>query len=217
LPAKGIKTARKRQYRRGKYSFKNHMLTRIAPYIPQLTSITMLRSTLISFVLLNCLQANAQTPVNPIIKDYGTIYAIDNATLPAKNIDYKIVIDLKPANDDFNQVNKGLNNIARMINLHGAAGISKEQLHIVVAVHYTATPIILNNAGYQKKYGVDNPNLDLIQQLSAAGVKFYVCGQSLVARNYAFADVNPQVTIALSMLTVVTEHQMQGYSLLVFQ
>ncbi len=159
----------------------------------------------------------AQTPANPIIKDYGTVYALDQASLPNNKTDYKIVIDLKSANDDFSNVNKGLNNIARMMNLHGIAGISKEQMHIVVAVHYTATPIILNNRGYQKKYGVDNPNLGLIHQLQEAGVKFYVCGQSLVARNYDFADVNPEVTIALSMLTVVTEHQMKGYALLVFQ
>ena len=80
-----------------------------------------------------------------------------------------------------------------------------------------ATPIILNNTGYQKKYGIDNPNLELINQLKDAGVELYVCGQSLVARDYAFEDVNPQVETALSMLTVVTEKTMQGYQLMVFE
>ena len=159
----------------------------------------------------------AQTPVNPIIKDYGTIYNLDNVTLPDKSQEYKIVIDLKTSNDNFDKVNKGLINVARALNLHGVAGIPREQLHVSVAIHYTATPIVLNNAGYQKKYNIDNPNLQLINQLKNAGVEFFICGQSLVAREYAFEDVNPDVTIALSMLTVVTEHMMKGYSLLVFQ
>ena len=159
----------------------------------------------------------AQTPANPIIKDYGTIYGLDNVTLPDKSQEYKIVIDLKPSNDDYDNVNKGLINIARALNLHAVGGVPKEQLHVAVAIHYTATPIVLNNVGYQKKYGVDNPNLELISQLKDAGVEIYICGQSLVARKYEFKNVNPDVSIALSMLTVVTEKMMKGYSLLVFQ
>ena len=173
----------------------------------------------LSFALLSSisLASYAQTPANPIIKDYGTINSIDNVTMPDKSLDYKIVIDLKTSNDDFDKVNKGLINVARALNLHAVGGIPIEQLHVAVAIHYTATPIVLNNVGYQKKYGVDNPNLDLIKQLKAAGVEIYICGQSLVARKYPFEDVNPDVAVALSMLTVVTEKMAKGYSLLVFQ
>lgn len=161
--------------------------------------------------------ALAQQPANPFIKDYGTIKQIDNVAPNDPTVDYKIVVDLKSSNDNFNSINKGLNNVARLLNLHGVAGVPLEKLHVAVAVHYTATPIILNNTGYQKKYGVDNPNLGLIRQLKEAGVELYVCGQSLVARDYAFEDVNPDVETALSMLTVVTEKTMQGYQLLVFE
>ena len=159
----------------------------------------------------------AQTPANPIIKDYGTINSIDDVTMPDKTLEYKIVIDLKSSNENYDKVNKGLINVARALNLHSVGGIAKDQLHLAVAIHYTATPIVLNNIGYQKKYGVDNPNLELISQLKAAGVEIYICGQSLVARKYAFEDINPDVSIALSMLTVVTEKMAKGYSLLVFQ
>ena len=169
---------------------------------------------LLGMALATC---QAQSPANPIIKDYGTINKIDGVKENDKNLDYKIVIDLKSSNENYDNVNKGLNNVARLLNLHGVAGIPEEKLHVAVAVHYTATPIILNNEGYKKKYGVDNPNLDLINQLKAAGVELYVCGQSLIARNYAFEDVNPKVEIGLSMLTVVTEKMMKGYQLLVFQ
>jgi intracellular sulfur oxidation DsrE/DsrF family protein len=175
----------------------------------------MRRLTLILIVLTNQV-CWAQTPANPIIKDYGTINKIDGLGNNDDKIDYKIVIDLKASNDDYKSVNKGLNNVARMLNLHGVAGVPKEKLHVAVAVHYTATPIILDNDGYQKKYGVDNPNLGLINQLKEAGVELYVCGQSLVARKYDFENVNPQVEIGHSMLTVVSEKMMKGYQLLVF-
>ena len=173
----------------------------------------------LSFLIMTgfSLQSIAQVPVNPIIKDFGTINQIDGVAPSDKTIDYKIVIDLKSSNDDFSAVNKGLNNVARLLNLHGAAGIPSDKLHVAVAVHYTATPIILNNEGYQKKYGVDNPNLQLIDQLTSAGVEIYVCGQSLVARDYAFKNVNSKIEIGLSMLTVVSEKTMKGYELLVFE
>jgi intracellular sulfur oxidation DsrE/DsrF family protein len=171
----------------------------------------------VSCILFLPLIGQAQTPANPIIKNYGTIYAIDNVEPQDSELDYKIVIDLKSSNDNYDKVNSGLNNVARMLNLHGVAGVPGYKLKVAVAVHYTATPIILNNTGYQKKYGVDNPNLELINELKEAGVELFVCGQSLVARKYAFEDVNPQVETALSMLTVVTEKTMNGYQLLVFQ
>jgi len=173
----------------------------------------------LSIILLSAISFTtyAQTPANPIIKDYGTINSIDNVTMPDPSLEYKIVIDLKSSNDNYDKVNKGLVNVARALNLHGVAGIPQEQLHVSVAIHYTATPIVLNNAGYRKKYNIDNPNLELIKQLKNAGVEIFICGQSLVARKYAFEDVNPDVAVALSMLTVVTEKMAKGYSLLVFQ
>ena len=167
-------------------------------------------------ILAVCQTGYSQVPANPIIKDFGTINKFDGTVPTDTSIDYKIVIDLKSSNDNYGTVNKGLNNVARLLNLHGAAGVPKDKLHVAVAVHYTATPIILNNNGYQKKYGINNPNLELINQLKEAGVELYVCGQSLVARHYDFENVNPQVEIGLSMLTVVTEKMMNGYGLLVF-
>ena len=99
----------------------------------------------LSIVLLTTISYSSygQTPVNPLVKDYGTIYSMDNVVLPDKNLEYKIVIDLKPSNDDFDKVNKGLINVARAMNLHGAGGVAKENIHIVAVLHYTATPLVL--------------------------------------------------------------------------
>ncbi|MGM0459634.1 MAG: hypothetical protein ACQERO_09825 [Bacteroidota bacterium] len=43
-----------------------------------------------------------------------------------------------------------------------------------------------------------------------------VWGQSLLSRGFDRGEVNPEVTIDLCMLTVVTEHMHKEYQLLVY-
>jgi len=172
--------------------------------------------TTVLLILFVFKQSHAQTPSNLIVVDYGRVYDIESAVDPDPDLKYKIVIDLKAASSDPARINPGLNNIARMLNLHAAGGVGPDNLKVTAAIHGSATHSVLDNKGYQKKYGIDNPNLKLIKQLKASGVELFVCGQSLIARNNGFDNINPDITIALSMLTVVTEHQMKGYGLLVF-
>ncbi len=172
-------------------------------------------STLVLTFFFVC-TANAQKAANPIIENFGTIYEIENAVNPDSKIEYKIVIDLKTLQRDKESVNSGLNNVARMMNLHGLGGVEAENLKVAVAIHGGATDLIMSNEAYQKKYELDNPNLQLIDELKDAGVELYVCGQSLLARNYDQSEVNPQIKIGLSMLTVVTTYMHKGYHQMVF-
>ena len=158
----------------------------------------------------------AQDAQFPIVENYGGIYEINDADGPDTGIHYKIVIDLKSLQANKEQLNQGLNNVARMMNLHGLGGVSKENLSVVVVAHGGATESILTNAGYKKKNGVENPNIPLISALKEAGAEMVVCGQSLLARGYEHDEINPDVLIELSMLTVVTEHMHKEYQLLVF-
>jgi|AntRauTorckE6833_2_1112554.scaffolds.fasta_scaffold16944_3 intracellular sulfur oxidation DsrE/DsrF family protein len=160
---------------------------------------------------------NAQQAQYPIIKEYGGIYKVPGAVNPDMDINYKIVVDLKTNQPDKDKINRGLNNVARMMNLHGLGGVPAEKMQVAVAVHGNATDVILNNRTYSDKYGMDNPNMPLIEALNEAGVELYVCGQSLLGRGYEHGQVHEEVTIGLSMLTVVTEHMHEGYKLLVFE
>ncbi|MEQ9090221.1 MAG: DsrE family protein [Balneola sp.] len=168
-------------------------------------------------VLIFSVVALAQKGANPIIKNFGTIYEIEGAVNPDPEIEYKIVVDLKTLQRDKESINPGLNNVARMLNLHGLGGVKSENLNVVVAIHGGATDVILNNEAYQRKYELDNPNLKLIDELKEAGVELYVCGQSLLARNYEHEEVNRQIKIGLSMLTVVTTYMHKGYHQMVFE
>lgn len=161
--------------------------------------------------------AQAQERQNPVIAPYGGIYDIPEATIKADpELEYNIVIDLVTGNEDAKEFNWSLNNVARMLNLHAVAGADMSKMKVVVAIHGDATYSIANDKRYKAKYGVDNPNKDLIKALTDAGVTIAVCGQSLKGRSIATEEVLDEVQIATSMLTTVTTHQLKGYALLKF-
>lgn len=159
----------------------------------------------------------SQERVNPVIKNYGAIYDIPEATVKVDpTMEYKVVIDVFTGSDEPDKIVWGLNNVARMINLHAVSGLKMEQMSIVLAIHGAATYAVMDNKLYKKRFGIDNPNLPLIQELKKAGVKLAVCGQSLIGRDVPVKEVTKEVEIATSMLTTVTTHQLKGYAILKF-
>ena len=160
--------------------------------------------------------SHSQEAQFPIVDKYGGIYEYEGSEQPDPEMEYKIVIDLKSPQDDKTKINSGLNNVARMMNLHGLGGVNSENLAVSVVIHGSATYTITTNEAYQERYGVDNPNIPLITELKKAGAKIYVCGQSLIGRKYAPEEMNPEITVGLSMLTVFTTHVNHGFVPMVF-
>lgn len=166
----------------------------------------------------SALLLNAQDKkVNPIIKDYGGIFEIPYADEKVDpTMDYNIIVEVVRESAKPDELNWALNNVARMLNLHAMSGVPKEKLHVVLAIHGAAAFTVMNNEAYKKKYGVDNPNLDIYKALSEAGVRMVVCGQSLIARDIDRTKMVPEVKIASSMLTTMTTYELKGYARLVF-
>ncbi len=173
-----------------------------------------LLSALLTITLTACI---AQKRVNPVIKNFGGIYDIPEATVkPDPNQEYKIVIDVYGGSEDKSKIDRSLNNVARMLNLHAVGGVSPEKMSVVLALHAQSTYSIMDNDSYRKKFGSENPNIKLVEELNEAGVKITVCGQSLKSRNVKGNRLLSEVEIATSMLTTVTSYQMKGYQLLKF-
>lgn len=158
----------------------------------------------------------AQEKVNPVIKDFGGIYDIEEATVKPDLKDYHIVIDLVTKKESAEVLSSSMNNVARLINLHAVGGAEPENIHVVLAIHGPMTYTIMKNSAYKEKFGVDNPNIALIQALHKSGVKLTVCGQSLLGRKVSTNEVMDEVDIATSMLTTVTTYQLKGYAMLKF-
>lgn len=168
-------------------------------------------------LMLCSLFAFSQTRINPVIKNYGGVFDIPFAQeKPDPNIDYKVVIEIERESEKPDSLNWALNNVARLINLHAMAGVKPERLHVVIAIHGGAINTVLNNEAYQKKFKMDNPNIGLYEELEKAGVKIVACGQSIVFRKIDRFKMVPQVKIASSMLTTLTNYQMKGYAVMKF-
>lgn len=168
-------------------------------------------------ILFLSIQAHAQTPQFPIVKGYGGIYEIADATeRPDPSLEYKIIVDLTSGAEDNKEISRWVDNVARLMNLHGLAGVPQEKIKVKVVIHGGAIFTLLNDENYTKRFEVANPNLKVFEALKAAGADIYVCGQSLIARNLKSADLWPGVTIAHSAMTTITTYVPQGYVLLKF-
>lgn len=152
----------------------------------------------------------------PAIEGYGKIhYEKDTGAFrPTPGLSNKIVIQITRSDGEMTNANLGLERTARMVNLYVASGIPKEQLKFVVSVTGDATPAMLNNQQFNRLYGVDNPNLKLIDELKKAGVIISVCDQSVAFHHYQFDWIDKSVVHALSSPTTVSTLENQGYAFL---
>jgi intracellular sulfur oxidation DsrE/DsrF family protein len=111
------------------------------------------------------------------------------------------------------EISDGLAEIGRIINLHIASGIAKKQLEVVAVVHGPALYALYTNEQYKKKYGIDNPNIVLIDELMKNGVKFIACGQAMNFFEVKQEDMVPNIRISLTAQTVLSNYQLKGFVL----
>ncbi|TDE05292.1 DsrE family protein [Flavobacterium sandaracinum] len=186
-------------------------------------------------LLLSSLFSNAQTssrdskaakmdPFIPVL-EYPLIEGSKwTGVIPLKNVTdkpeastvYKLLFDLTQngtATGMEDQPNEGLEEIARILNLHVASGIQPKNLKSVVIVHSAAILSILNSAAYEKKFNCSNPNADLIDQMQKVGVRFVLCGQTMNLRGVDGAELYKNIFIAEAAKVALTKYQTAGYVL----
>lgn len=153
------------------------------------------------------------TLVYPHIKDAGGVALLPKAPYQPKaeaKVLFDITVAAKPAD-----VNKGLDRVARLINLYAGHGVPPDGLQVVVVLHGSAIDSALTDAAYQRRTGaVANPNLPLLRQLHAAAVKVYVCGQTLAQKGYSHQELAAPLEVAVSAMLVNVQSQNDGYAVL---
>lgn len=156
----------------------------------------------------------------PAIKGYKwagvvPIQNVDDKLDP--NMQYKLLMELTAfaakgqEATAKNEINGGIGEVARKINLHVADGIRKEKMDVVVIVHAGALFALLNNEKYKQKYQIDNPNIALIKELQNFGAKFIVCGQAMTFLRLEKEDLLPGIKEAISAQTVLSMYELKGY------
>jgi len=140
---------------------------------------------------------------------------------PDPSLDYNVVFDFTEVTMvedtdriDSSRMNSGLAEIGRIINMHVAAGIPKNKIHFVLAIHAYAIHILLNNEAYRRKFKTDNPNIRIINELSNAGVRFEACGQVMNRLNIQKSMLLPQASVVLTSKTSLTQYPLKGYAFL---
>jgi intracellular sulfur oxidation DsrE/DsrF family protein len=111
----------------------------------------------------------------------------------------------------------------------------------VAIVHGKATPAVLSDPSYWRAFGRANPDSNLIRELAEHGVNICVCGQAFLTSrglrtrcrfpgvnicvcgqaflNQGFRkhDLNQDVTLALSVRTVLPIYHLKGYALMTYE
>lgn len=146
----------------------------------------------------------------------GVVPVKNQEEIPDPKMQYKLLFELTSNNPDstIKEVNYGLVEVARVINLHVASGIPLKNIVPVIVVHAGALHALKNNEYFNKKYKIDNPNIKVIGELEKIGAKFVACGQAM-----SFLDIQkeaflPQVKVSLTAKTVLSGYQLKGFVLM---
>ena len=180
----------------------------------------MFRSYLVFIVFLSCslsLTAQTQRVQGTIVKDYGETFKVDDPEIKTDTSqEFKLILDISSSSEDKSVINKNIVTAARFLNMHANEGIPNEKLKVAMTVHAGAWQDILTNEAYKKRFGVKNPNQELINKLTEAGADIILCGQTASFRGIKKEEINPNVKMALSAMTALIQYQKNGYTFVKF-
>jgi len=171
------------------------------------------RSVIVAVVVLLSASAYAdEARMGPIIKSAGAAFSVPNRTVPLiEDHKYRVVYDVPRTSSDVSEISGQLELAARFLNMHAQNDVPLENMEVAVVVYANAAKVALNNEEYRARYGVENPNYDLITELAKAGVKFYACGQSMGKQDMTNEDLAEPFEVGLSAMTVLVALQQQGF------
>jgi intracellular sulfur oxidation DsrE/DsrF family protein len=165
--------------------------------------------------LLFCYPVSAQTSSSPIIPEADGFFILPGAALqPDKNHIYKAVYNATAMPDSPEKILPALNMAGSELNALGVYGIPVSHAKFAIVFHGDAVYGILDNNHYKQKFGMDNPNLNVLNELKKNGVELFVCGQNLLSENIDLKTISIDVSIASDALIVLMTYQNNGYALM---
>jgi len=172
---------------------------------------------LLFFVLLagSTLSLADEPSFGPIIQGYGPTYPVADRDVPLpEGFAYKSVFDLASYPGAPLALNPYLVSTARFLNMHARNGVPAANMDLAIVVHGAAVKNLFSDEAYEARYGHKNPNLELLIKLHEAGVRIFVCGQSMAFGGIDKSELAEPANVALSAMTMLTVLQSEGYALL---
>jgi intracellular sulfur oxidation DsrE/DsrF family protein len=131
---------------------------------------------------------------------------------PDPNTEYKVVFDFVMKDENLDDPYPMLPLVARYVNTLANLGVPRENRKIAVVLHQGSGLIGLTNEAFRARHdGHDNPNIELIRSLHAAGVSFQLCGQGVLGRKLGKDDLLEEIQVDYWALTTLIELGRQGY------
>jgi intracellular sulfur oxidation DsrE/DsrF family protein len=157
--------------------------------------------------------AGAQQQAGPVINAGGKHAPVPNMTFAVpKDLEYKVVWDIEVGPAKLGELNDEYNVPARFVNQGAALGFPAARVKAAVVIHGAAGEEMLDNAEYKARKGVDNPNITLLTEMSKAGIRIILCGQTVDSRKLPREKILPFVEIAPSAAWAHAVLLRQGYT-----
>lgn len=153
----------------------------------------------------------------PVFNQIGATFNIEDADFaPNSETVLKAIFDIDYKPKDPLASNSLISSLHRYLNMHVRNGVKESNISLAFVLHGDSTKDALKNEAYKKRYGINNPNTQLIKTLSEHGVDMFICGQSAAYSGISKSEIMPEIKLALSAMTVLTIYQSEGYSLIKF-
>ena len=162
------------------------------------------------------LKAKGMYPVVKAGVNCGVLPVPGITEKPDSTIRYKLLVSLGIGSsepDKIKELNKGLAEAGRILNLHVAAGIPKNQIDLVIVTHGKALYALFNSEAFKQEFKIDNPNAAIIHELEDAGAKFIACGQAMQFLEIKNEQMLPEVKIAIAAKVALSTYELKGYAL----
>jgi len=168
-------------------------------------------------LLVSMLSIAGELVTGPVIDNFGPVFAVpqDSYNL-VPDQQYKVVMDVGKGPEDPAQLNRSIESAARFLNMQARNGTPPENLKMAIVLHGSGARAALNEQAHSKHFEVPNGSKGLVEALGKAGVDIYICGQTAAYYGYAPDDLLPQVTMAVSAMTVHVRLQQEGYQAILF-
>ena len=174
-----------------------------------------MRKIVVTLALLALLSAPAaaQPQSGPVILKGGTHSPVPNTTF-AVPVDqtYKVSWDINVGSAKPAESNAAFEVPPRFVNQAAVLGVPRAYVQVAVVVHGTAGEELLANDEYRARKGVDNPNIALLEEMSKAGVRIILCGQTAANRKMPRDKILPFVLVAPSAAFAHAVLHQQGFT-----
>ena len=170
---------------------------------------------IMAFVSIQSFAAGPET--GPVINNYGPVFAVPEGSyslVPGKQ--YKVLMDIGKGPDDPSEINRSIESAARFLNMSSRNGIKAENLKLALVLHGSAAQAALNAEAHSERFLEPGGSQQLIEELGKAGFDIYICGQTAAYRGFTAEELLPEVTMAVSAMTVHVRLQQEGYQAILF-